>query len=172
MPTGAGARSLCRGFVRLSVPKMAYRSLPDRNRHGACIVMLSGALRCDKLQRHTTWGHHQEGGASEATLVNKVSDNVMDDEQQIDAAGLAALDRFSNERGLPEQFGTVFLQWYAGVTAALAKRAGTSESPLLVGLSGCQGSGKSTLVDAMARSIGGRPRCRNHRAIARRFLSH
>ena len=75
----------------------------------------------------------------------------MDDEQQIDAAGLAALERFSNERGLPEQFGTVFLQWYAGVTAALAKRARASESPLLVGLSGCQGSGKSTLVDAMAR---------------------
>ena len=117
------------------------------------MVMLSGVLRCDKLQRHTTWGHHQEGGASEATLVNKVSDNVMDDEQQIDAAGLAALERFSNERGLPEQFGTVFLQWYAGVTAALAKRAGTSESPLLVGLSGCQGSGKSTLVDAMARIL-------------------
>ena len=102
---------------------------------------------------HNVGGHHQEGGASEATLVNKVSDNIMDDEQQIDAAGPAALERFSNERGLPEQFGTVFLQWYAGVTAALAKRAGASESPLLVGLSGCQGSGKSTLVDAMARIL-------------------
>ena len=77
----------------------------------------------------------------------------MDDEQQIDAAGLAALERFTDERGLPEQFGTVFLQWYTGVTAALAKRAGASESPLLVGLSGCQGSGKSTLVDAMARVL-------------------
>lgn len=77
----------------------------------------------------------------------------MDDEQQTDAAAFAALERFTHERGLPEQFGTVFLQWYAGATAALAKRVSASKSPLLVGLSGCQGSGKSTLVDAMARVL-------------------
>ena len=53
----------------------------------------------------------------------------MDDEQQIYAAGLAALERFSNARELPEQFGTVFLQWYAGVTAALAKRAERLKAP-------------------------------------------
>jgi len=77
----------------------------------------------------------------------------MDDEQKTDVARLATLERFTNERGLPEQFGRVFLRWYAGVTAALAKRVGTSKSALLVGLSGCQGSGKSTLVDAMARVL-------------------
>ncbi len=98
-------------------------------------------------------GHHQEGGASTATLDNNVSKNVMDDEQHLDAARRDALARFTETRGLPEQFSRVFLQWYAGVTAALAKRTGASESPLLVGLSGCQGSGKSILVDAMARVL-------------------
>ena len=54
------------------------------------------------LQRHTRGGHHQEGGAKTETLVNKVSDNVMDDEQQIDAAGPCRIGAFhSNERGLP-----------------------------------------------------------------------
>ena len=77
----------------------------------------------------------------------------MDDEQQTGAAQLAALERFRDKRGLPKQFGQVFLQWYAGVTAALAKRVDASQSPLIVGLSGCQGSGKSTLVDAMAQVL-------------------
>lgn len=114
-------------------------------------------MRRTALQQNTApykvGEHRQEGGAFKATLANKVSKNVMDDEQKLDAAARDALARFTAARGLPEQFCRVFLQWYASVTAALARRAGASKSPLLVGLSGCQGSGKSTLVDAMAQVL-------------------
>ena len=98
-------------------------------------------------------GYHQEGDANTATLINKVSNNVMDDEQQLADTRRAALLQFTDARGLPEQFGQTFLQWYAGPIAALAERAAVSKTALLVGLSGCQGSGKSTLVDAMAHVL-------------------
>ena len=65
----------------------------------------------------------------------------------------APLAHFITARGLPEQFSQGFLQWYAGIVTALAERALVLNTPLLVGLSGCQGSGKSTLVEAIARVL-------------------
>lgn len=77
----------------------------------------------------------------------------MDDEQNLWAARRAALVHFIEARGLPEQFSQVFLHWYAGIVTALAERAMLANAPLLVGLSGCQGSGKSTLVKAIAHVL-------------------
>ena len=75
----------------------------------------------------------------------------MDDEVTFDAARRAALDQFIVEEALPDLFRTVFLEWYAGITAHLAEWASRVETAPLIGFSGCQGSGKSTLVKAMAR---------------------
>ena len=44
-----------------------------------------------------------------------------------------------------------FMRWYAGVTGSLAQRAKAANTAPLVGFSGCQGSGKSTLVALMAK---------------------
>ena len=43
------------------------------------------------------------------------------------------------------------MRWYAGVTRSLAQRAKAANTAPLVGFSGCQGSGKSTLVALMAK---------------------
>ena len=74
----------------------------------------------------------------------------MDDEVTFDAARRAALDQFIVEEELPDPFRAVFLEWYAGITAHLAEWASRAETVPLIGFSGCQGSGKSTLVNAMA----------------------
>ena len=75
----------------------------------------------------------------------------MDDEQNTRAALQTVLARFLQEASLPDSVALNFMRWYAGVTRSLAQRAKTAEIPPLVGFSGCQGSGKSTLVALMAR---------------------
>ncbi len=75
----------------------------------------------------------------------------MDDEQNTHAALQAVLARFVQEALLPDSVAFHFMRWYAGVTRSLAQRAKTAETPLLVGFSGCQGSGKSTLVALMVK---------------------
>ena len=75
----------------------------------------------------------------------------MDDEQNTRAALQTVLARFLQEASLPDSVAFNFMRWYAGVTRSLAQRAKTAETPPLVGFSGCQGSGKSTLVALMAR---------------------
>ncbi len=75
----------------------------------------------------------------------------MDDEQNTRAALQAVLARFLQEASLPDSVAFNFMRWYAGVTQSLAQRAKTGETPPLVGFSGCQGSGKSTLVALMAK---------------------
>jgi D-glycerate 3-kinase len=74
----------------------------------------------------------------------------MDDEQNTCAALQAMLARTLQEASLPDSVALNFMRWHAGVTRSLAQRAKTAETPLLVGFSGCQGSGKSTLVAFMA----------------------
>jgi D-glycerate 3-kinase len=75
----------------------------------------------------------------------------MDDEQNTRAALQTVLARFLQEASLPDSVAFNFMRWYAGVTRSLAQRAKTAENPPLVGFSGCQGSGKSTLVALMAK---------------------
>jgi D-glycerate 3-kinase len=77
----------------------------------------------------------------------------MDDDVTFDAAWRAALDQFTVEEELPDPFRAVFLEWYAGITAHLAEWAFSAETVPLIGFSGCQGSGKSTLVKAMAHVL-------------------
>ena len=75
----------------------------------------------------------------------------MDDEQNTRAALQAVLARFLQEASLPDSVAFNFMRWYAGVTGSLAQRAKAANTAPLVGFSGCQGSGKSTLVALMAK---------------------
>ena len=75
----------------------------------------------------------------------------MDDEQNTLAAPQAVLARFIQEASLPDSVAFNFMRWYAGVTGSLAQRAKAANTAPLVGFSGCQGSGKSTLVALMAK---------------------
>ena len=85
------------------------------------------------------------------TDLTKWTENIMDDEQNTRAALQAVLARFIQEASLPDSVAFNFMSWYAGVTGSLAQRAKAANTAPLVGFSGCQGSGKSTLVALMAK---------------------
>ena len=85
------------------------------------------------------------------TDLTKWTENIMDDEQNTRAALQAVLARFIQEASLPDSVAFHFMRWYAGVTGSLAQRAKAANTAPLVGFSGCQGSGKSTLVALMAK---------------------
>ena len=99
------------------------------------------------------WGHCQDDGERRETLVNKVIRTIMDDEAKFNAARRAALDQFIIQEELTDQFRTVFLEWYAGITALMAEWASRLGTAPLIGFSGSQGSGKSTLVNAMSHVL-------------------
>jgi D-glycerate 3-kinase len=56
----------------------------------------------------------------------------------------ATFDRLIEDLALPADFGS--LPWYRRIATEIARRARSSEAPLLVGLCGSQGSGKSTMA--------------------------
>ncbi|MDB5689865.1 MAG: kinase [Sphingomonas bacterium] len=56
----------------------------------------------------------------------------------------APLDRLIEDLALPADF--TALPWYRRVTAEIVRRAHLADAPLLVGLCGSQGSGKSTMA--------------------------
>ena len=85
------------------------------------------------------------------TDLTKWTENIMDDEQNTRAALQAVLARFIREASLPDSVAFHFMRWYAGVTGSLAQRAKAANTAPLVGFSGCQGSGKSTLVALLAK---------------------
>lgn len=74
----------------------------------------------------------------------------MEDEQIQNELRRASVQQFIEEEALPDSFGDSFIQWYAGITEHLAAMARDLKTAPLVGVSGCQGSGKSTLVKLMA----------------------
>jgi D-glycerate 3-kinase len=59
-------------------------------------------------------------------------------------ATAAGIDRLLAEHALPADFAA--LPWYAHVAAEIVHRADASDAPMLVGLCGSQGSGKSTMA--------------------------
>ena len=77
----------------------------------------------------------------------------MEDEQIQHELRRTAVQQFIEEEALPDSFGASFVQWYAGITEHLAAMASDVETAPLVGVSGCQGSGKSTLVKLMAHVL-------------------
>jgi len=77
----------------------------------------------------------------------------MEDEQIQHELRRTAVQQFIEEEALPDSFGASFIQWYAGITEHLAAMASGVETAPLVGVSGCQGSGKSTLVKLMAHVL-------------------
>jgi len=60
-----------------------------------------------------------------------------------DMAG-TVLDRLAKDLALPADFDA--LPWYRRIAAEIVRRAEASDTPLLVGLCGSQGSGKSTMA--------------------------
>ena len=62
---------------------------------------------------------------------------------------------FTRAEGLPISYVDSFIRWYFSVTFQLADLAKASPISPIVGLSGCQGSGKSTVAKLMANVLNG-----------------
>lgn len=62
----------------------------------------------------------------------------------------ASLAMFTDNHRLPESFRVSAQQWFLPLVERLAAKAATSPSPLVVGINGSQGSGKSTLSSLLA----------------------
>ena len=79
--------------------------------------------------------------------------NVMQNEQVNRLRVQEIMEAFQTAGGLSAPFAESYVQWYAGVVQHLAGWARTFARPPIIGVSGCQGSGKSTLVTLMAQMM-------------------
>ena len=68
-----------------------------------------------------------------------------------DAAIVSTVKQYAENAGFPETFATAFMTHYAPVLSPLAMLAKTRSYAPIIGVSGCQGSGKSTLSELFAQ---------------------
>ena len=78
-------------------------------------------------------------------------DSNLDSDLDSDLDSLLA--RFMAERSLPDSYQSQVRRWLAPLSEQLSDRCRGNQGPLLVGVSGCQGSGKSTFAAALALLI-------------------
>ena len=60
------------------------------------------------------------------------------------------LDRFVQQHGLPSQYAEIAQKWFIPLCDDINHCLTSSSAPLMLGINGCQGSGKSTLVKFIA----------------------
>ena len=58
---------------------------------------------------------------------------------------LSTVERFISERKLPKGYSKIAQKWFIPLAVSLIKHQNSAERPIIVGINGCQGSGKSTL---------------------------
>src|SRR5690606_26489272 len=61
----------------------------------------------------------------------------------------AALEQFIASEGLPPSYMETVEQWFVPLTEQILQRVAVNHQALLVGVSGCQGSGKTTLASLL-----------------------
>jgi D-glycerate 3-kinase len=61
----------------------------------------------------------------------------------------AALEQFAAREQLPEAYLTTVEQWFLPLATDVLQRASRKQQALLIGVSGCQGSGKTTLAQLL-----------------------
>src|SRR5687767_10663938 len=61
----------------------------------------------------------------------------------------AALEQFAQQERLPESYLQTVEQWFLPLADEIGRRVAHSHQALLVGVSGCQGSGKTTLASLL-----------------------
>jgi D-glycerate 3-kinase len=61
----------------------------------------------------------------------------------------AALEQFAQQEGLPDSYLHTVEQWFLPLAEDILRRVAHSNQALLVGVSGCQGSGKTTLASLL-----------------------
>ncbi len=73
----------------------------------------------------------------------------------------ASLDRFLQHHRLPESYAGIIHQYIAPIAAAISARQQQLRRPLIVGVNGSQGSGKTTLSDALVMLLQETHQCRS-----------
>lgn len=63
------------------------------------------------------------------------------------------IDTFIEQHKLPAQFKSVAQKWYHPLCEQIISLISSHKKPLIMGINGCQGSGKSTMVDFIANSL-------------------
>jgi D-glycerate 3-kinase len=68
-------------------------------------------------------------------------------------APIDSLDSFISKHGLPEDYKQLASTWFDPLTENLLAQYNSSRKTLIVGINGCQGSGKTTLADYLSMSL-------------------